>query len=60
MRKVTKFDIPALVTLHKKVATTPNGIARNSEEINEKTVGDFVEKSLENGLCFVIENPANP
>ena len=60
MRKVTKFDIPALVTLHKKVATTPNGIARNPEEINEKTVGDFVEKSLEKGLCFVIENPANP
>ena len=53
-------DVPRLMELYKAVAREGGGIARMEDEVTEKYIGDFVEKSMESGLIIVGEDPDDP
>lgn len=55
IRKVTKLDIAQLITLYKKSAIVPEGLARVAEEITPKYIEEVVTKSINGGLGIVIE-----
>ena len=59
LRKAEKTDLKKITALYKKVAETPNGIARTPQEISEKWVEDFLNNALTKGLIFVVEHPEN-
>jgi putative acetyltransferase len=56
IRKGDKKDLEKIYQLYKKTASSPEGLARTPEEISQELVANFIEKSLENGLIFVVEN----
>lgn len=60
LRKATKSDAVEIFNLNVEAAKTKNGIARAPEEISQKDVKNFIEKSLKSGLIFVISHPENP
>lgn len=59
IRQANKSDISAITKLNRRAAETPNGVARTPAEIDEESVGIFVENALKKGLIFVAENPSN-
>jgi ribosomal protein S18 acetylase RimI-like enzyme len=56
-RKATIGDHEGIKALYKEVALRSGGIARNGEEVTDDYVGGFLERSIDRGLIFVIENP---
>ena len=56
IRKITKSDTTELLTLYKKSAAVPEGLARTPDEISEKYIAEITEKSINGGLGIVIEN----
>ncbi len=56
IRKGDKNDLEKIYNLYKRAATSLEGLARTPEEISQELITNFIEKSLENGLIFVIEN----
>ena len=63
VRKANIADVLAITNLYKKAAEVPDGIARNSDEINQNLIAEFFKKSSQKGkrgLMLVIENPQNP
>jgi ribosomal protein S18 acetylase RimI-like enzyme len=63
MNYVTRFaklsDEIKIYNLYKKVAKTPGGIAREDDEVTPVYVASNLQKSLENGVSLVIDNPDN-
>jgi RimJ/RimL family protein N-acetyltransferase len=59
VRKAMAEDFSKIMTLYKKVAVLPDGIARNPEEITEEYIQHFMRNAAEKGIEFVIDNPAN-
>ncbi len=57
IRFATLDDAAALKKLYKLVAKKTGGIAREESEITNTYIVTNIEKSILNGLCFVIENP---
>ena len=57
IRFATSEDAAHLIVLYKLVAKTIGGIAREEIEITEDYISNFLRKSLDNGLCMIIENP---
>ena len=53
-RKATIKDTDAIFRLYKKVSKIKGGLARTEEEISKKYVEQFVLKSLNNGVEFII------
>jgi ribosomal protein S18 acetylase RimI-like enzyme len=58
-REAVLEDIPRILTLYKEVASRPGGIARLEHEVTESYISGFVERSVNNGLIIVCEDPAN-
>jgi RimJ/RimL family protein N-acetyltransferase len=56
IRKATINDKEQIFSLYKKVATVPDGIIRNPNEITEQYVSNFLEASIDNGLILVAVN----
>ena len=48
-----------ILNLYKTVAQNVGGIARQADEITPQYVANNLHKSLANGVCVVVENPAN-
>lgn len=59
IRPVKTEDESEIFRLYKKVAKTPGGIARFEHEITEEYIKNNLEKSLKNGVSFVVEAPSN-
>lgn len=59
-RKATIGDHERIKALYKEVARRSGGIARNEQEITDNYIGGFLEKSIERGLIYVIENADEP
>lgn len=53
IRKADYTDWNQIFYLYKSVSAVPGGLARNSVEITEEYVKDFVSKSARNGVQFV-------
>lgn len=60
IRNAVSSDLEAIKSLYKKAATIKDGIARTPEEITHEYIKNNLEKSLNGGICLVIENPQNP
>jgi ribosomal protein S18 acetylase RimI-like enzyme len=56
-RTAQSSDLFAIINLYKEVAKNGGKIVRNESEITEAYVKDFLEKSIEDGLCIVGEHP---
>ena len=56
-RTAAHEDIESIRELYKSVAAVSGGLARESDEITEEYVKNFVEKSIDNGLIIVAEHP---
>lgn len=52
-------DAEGIMGLYKAVARNVGGIAREVSEITPDYVRGNLEKSCENGICLVVENPVN-
>lgn len=59
VRKAHITDKENIFLLYKKVATLPEGIARNSKEITGEYIDQFMQNAAVNGVEFVIENPGD-
>jgi ribosomal protein S18 acetylase RimI-like enzyme len=59
VRIATATDQNAIFHLYKAVAKNIGGIAREEDEITENYIANNLKKSLEKGICLVIENPTN-
>ena len=57
VRKALLSDKEKIFSLYKKVATLPEGIARNVKEITPGYIDHFMQNAAVNGVEFVIENP---
>lgn len=53
IRKANIEDKEQILALYKKVAVVPDGIIRNSEEIDEEYISQFLRTSIKNGLILV-------
>jgi RimJ/RimL family protein N-acetyltransferase len=54
IRKSRPEDFLQIFSLYQLVSKTPGGLARTGSEITEGYVKNFTEKSIENGVQFVI------
>lgn len=59
VRMATVADQNAIFNLYKTVAKNVGGIAREEDEITENYIANNLHKSLEKGICVVVENPTN-
>jgi ribosomal protein S18 acetylase RimI-like enzyme len=59
-RKATAHDHEGIKKLYREVARRSGGIARTEQEVTDEYVEGFLEKSIDRGLVFVIENPDEP
>lgn len=59
IRAAVLSDESKIALLYKTVAKTIGGIAREEDEITNEYIHHNLQKSLQSGLCFVIENPEN-
>lgn len=57
LRTAEIHDVSKIVALYKAVADRSGGLARNTDEITEEYVRDFVTKSTDDGLIIVVEHP---
>ena len=53
IKKTSSNDCDKIFQLYKKVASIPGGLARIQQEINQKYVSGFLEKSHKQGLSLV-------
>jgi len=64
MNYTTRFasltDHKNIFNLYKKVSKTIGGIARTENEITEEYIQNNLKKSIDNGICLVIENTNTP
>lgn len=60
IRKGTASDHEKIKTLYKDVARLSGGIARTESEVTDEYVSGFLDKSIDKGLIFVIENSEKP
>lgn len=59
IRTATISDESNIAQLYKTVAKTIGGIAREEDEITTEYIHHNLKKSLQSGICFVIDNPEN-
>ncbi len=59
IRTAIRSDLNSIVELYKEAARIPDGIARTPEEINYDLISEYFEKSSQQGLMMVAENPEN-
>jgi ribosomal protein S18 acetylase RimI-like enzyme len=59
VRKALAEDFSKIMSLYKKVAVLPEGIARNREEITGEYIQHFMRNAAENGIELVIDNLEN-
>jgi ribosomal protein S18 acetylase RimI-like enzyme len=59
IRKAVVKDFEKIFDLYNLVSKTIGGLARNENEITKDYVKNFVEKSLQNGIQFVIVDKLN-
>jgi ribosomal protein S18 acetylase RimI-like enzyme len=52
-------DISKVLELYRAVSIVSGGIIRIAEEITPHYIEDFITKSLQSGLAFVVEHPNN-
>ena len=57
VRFAKQTDQTSIAALYRRVAAEPGGIAREPDEITAEYINNNITKSLENGVCLVIENP---
>ena len=55
IRHGRRDDVAAILVLYRKVAATPGGIARSSDEVTSEYVEGFVSDSLDRGILLVAE-----
>ncbi|MGI9224331.1 MAG: GNAT family N-acetyltransferase [Woeseiaceae bacterium] len=58
IRMASADDAAAILELYRDVAAIPGGLARLHSEIDMGYVGNFVNRSLDNGVVLVAENAA--
>ena len=57
VRQSRADDRAGILSLYKKVSRYNDGLARTYDEITNEYVDEFVTKSLQHGLQFVMEDP---